>query len=66
MRRWDVRAFDGILTDGAGRLALFWSKRAAFERAAFINASAAAWGVKARCYIVDRRTGERYKTEGEI
>lgn len=59
MRRWDVRAFDGFLTDSAGRLALFWTKRGAISRALFINANAAAWGVRARCYIIDRRTGDR-------
>lgn len=63
MRRWDVRAFDGLLTDGAGRLALFWTRRAAFTRAEEINDQARRWGVTARCYIVDRRTGERHKAK---
>lgn len=61
-RRWDVRAWDGILTDNAGRLGLFWTRRAAFNRAGFINANAACRGVRARCYIIDRRTRERHET----
>lgn len=62
-RRWDVRAHHGYLTDECGRLALFWTKRCALNRAGFINANAACRGVRARCYIIDRRTWERIETE---
>lgn len=61
-RRWDVRTRHGYLTDWAGRLGLFWTKRAALKRAAFINANAACRGISTRCYVEDRRTGERYTT----
>lgn len=59
-RRWDVRNRDGFLTDECGRLGLFWFKRSAFMRAAWINDMSALHEVRVRCYIVDRRTGARY------
>lgn len=60
LRRWDVRSRPGYLTDQSGRLSLFWTKRGAFIRAAWINDQCAAHDMRARCYIVDRWTGEHY------
>lgn len=63
MRRWDVRWRVGYLTDDSGRYGLFWTKRAAFRQAAWVNETAQRHGSRSRCYIIDRRTGERYETQ---